>query len=493
MNFRELKKEFAPLELFDNLSLFSEFSKVHCLRYPVMLKKGGAYNKPAEYFDKRFWQDLLEQSGSISDANSDAFSILKLQILNVFSRKHTDDLLIPAIKYAQSYCDNTAPESDDNEYIGGIRKWIADNGESDVLLSEDADVLEITEKEIVEQEKLWIDYIVNKEFEKEPKKLPYLAETGFYDSVERLLNEYNEIEESIKKSIGFIGEKVCNGKENGRKALVLTAICELAEVDALTANWTTASESSEKVSEIITEAQPTDFTYENSVPLFCGSTPYKFWQYESDRLEGNEKIRTVRIDARKNKNNKKAVIEIIDRKTNKCAQKIVVNSGDSVYVSVAGNSVIKALPEYSAYHDNCVIKRSDSIWVYQKGREAWTTSVKDVTSIASGSASEGFILVSGGRIITDYSDGFESNYSAKLVINAIISPVIEVKKASLGFDILLNDGTVVNTHGAAKRSAVTLSSIDEDTLNSRSELLNNSDFGEDVKYALSRIKDKFLL
>lgn len=494
LNFKDLQREFSPLALYDALPVFSEFSKVHCLNFPMMIKKENGEPTVAEYYTKQFWQFVLEEGEQDVAAEGEIISIFKKLTISFFLNKLIENSIINALKEVEVYCKNNAENKkniqEERPCIIAVRKWIKENGEdTDKDIINDKHINEIIKKEFEEQMVLWLDFVMNNAIDKkEPAEFKCFSATDFYEKLNLLTIEYKCIFLKLRETIQFIANKV-DCKNKGGKVLILIAICELAEVNALTANWNTASDSVEKSDESPKDTIPIDFTFENNVPIICNSKPYRFWCFEGSELPLGETIRTVRVEGRRNGNFKKAIVELVCKSTNKCVQKIVLNAGDSVYVNAVGNSIIKALPEYSVSSDNCVIKRGDSIWVYQKNREAWTTEIKNVSSLAAGNSDEGFLIVADGKIMTHFCDLVESSYTAKLIINAIITPVVEVRKAVFGFDILLNDGEIINTHTDVKSSDVSLSSIEEDSLFGQHELVNV--FGEDVKYAISKKKDKF--
>lgn len=500
LNFIDLQREFSPLALYDNLSLFREFSKVHCLNLPILAKKDDSEACPTEYFDKALWQSVLENEEWKKAADEgNVYNGLKEIIAARFIKKHIDDLIVPTIKQAEVGCRNESKQNgnraavEKNEFIESVRKWIESNRNNNQDIINDKKIQGEAKAYLRRQISIWIDYIIDESAEKEaPKKHAYFVESELYVKIKALEEEYRYVGSKLKKEIQFIIQKLGDDKESAKKTLLLTAVCELAEVNALTANWNTGFSDVKKEDKTPKIIEPTDFTYENSVTLLAGNQPYRFWCYEGDTLPKGECIRTVRLEGRRAGDFKKVNIEIISKSTNKRVQKIVLNASDSVYVNAIGNRVIKALPEYAVSKNNCIIKRGDKLWVYPKGRAAWTTEIKNISSVATGTVDEGFLIVADGKILIQYCDSIESSYTAKLMINAIITPVVEVRKANVGFDILLNDGTIINSHSDVERSEVKLSGVEKDTIGTQSEILRIAEsYGEDVKYAISKIQNKF--
>lgn len=218
--------------------------------------------------------------------------------------------------------------------------------------------------------------------------------------------------------------------------IILLAICELAEEDALTMHFENTLNSSEGKDKILC-LQASDI-----LPLQASSTPYIYAYHDSDILKDGETIETVRIDAKTGTNKyDKVRIQLYSEKSKKIISETILNSGESVYCNVAGGRIIKFLPTISLSDDMCISRTGDGhINILSVDSDSWQLSVKEVSSFCTGTSKEGFILIQNGHInMSFYKGSLDSSWATQLLLlNS--KKIVEVKKTENEILFLTNDG-----------------------------------------------------
>ena len=516
LNFMDLKSEtLQPLELYEQISAFAEFSKTHCVLYPLVLKNKGDEQYTAEYLTKDFWQSVLD-SPDIQNMKGTATEVMKKlfekEYSNVLFDENFEDYTIKlweseskekkskSAEKRGSTANSKNIKSDEIEEIDPLNdKYVRAAAEAattaeiksllSLALTKGTEALPDDLSEDIKKT-LFAKYqeAYKKGANKTRKKEKVVSSVPrVFLALKDISTEYSDAE--INKKIEFI-EKNGNCKENARKTVLLLAICELSECDARKANWKKTVSTVPEVKKVPQKqknknkqvsAKPestvvaSPFPYENSISLDCSNITYRFLCYDSNYLEKGKTIRTVKIIANKSSNYKTSVIELFSQKEKTCIQRIALQSGEYVYVNATGDKIIKALPDIFASQDTFIVKKQNALKIYHTTKDAWmpdTSAFNNITCVATGSDSEGFLILNDGKVITYNCRMIESNYTASLGVKSIISPVAEIAKVDVGFAILLNDGTVFYTHKRGTEKGVAF-------LNSRT--VNASEFENTAK------------
>ncbi|MBR1531429.1 MAG: hypothetical protein IJ643_05160 [Eubacterium sp.] len=515
LNFMDLKCEtLQPLQLYEQLYSFTVFSKTHCSKYPILFTDKTDKMMVAEYFTSEFWQSVIESNDWDSEGHN-ALNVLERLIEKkykdiFFSENYANCIIknwtLEFIQNKNKQPEKTTDSKKDADPLNNknVKKAavIAVNDEISKLLKNvfSGKGIKQIPSDMSDAQKASIYKKLDKAYKKvETTESSNLVKTNeannIYDRILALKNEYECLQ--LKDKINFIIEKT-DSKNNVHKTLSLLAICELSDCDARKAEWKekqklqitnneaepktdntdikenktsniennithkdnkaknehSATMNKENIVVTVYENKPALFPYENSFSIDCSNEPVKYYCYDSDTLTQGDKIRTVKITAKRNGVFDVAHIQLFSEKQNKCVQKIRLRAGDNVYINVAGDRIIKVLPEIYFGSDLCVLRKNNNLKVYPKNKDAWITSMDNITSVAVGSSNDGFLIVSGGKIRTHFCEIIENNYTARLTVNSILSPVAEVAKDDVGFAILLADGTVIHSHSSKREKNV---------------------------------------
>ncbi|MCI8812423.1 MAG: hypothetical protein HFG12_04160 [Oscillibacter sp.] len=244
-----------------------------------------------------------------------------------------------------------------------------------------------------------------------------------------------------------------------RQAVLLLAICELAEVDprkTAAGDWRElGGDCGAPAAEVPTEAEL--FPYEGTAYLTTGSQAYKYWCYDKEALEPGADIRTVRLEAKACGNQYAVVrIELHSEASGKCVQCVTLNSGEFRYCTVCRGRIIRFLPDISVSDSLCLSRsdyRSSNIQVLPRDGESWTLNAERVTCFSAGNKSAGFLLVQDGRVNTSFYKESQ-DYMTRLQLEMLILPVVEVRVCGEGYELLLADGTTVTNLPSGSRTGV---------------------------------------
>lgn len=251
-----------------------------------------------------------------------------------------------------------------------------------------------------------------------------------------------------------------------RKAILLLAISELAEVDVLktgVGDWEepqppkAGDASAPQKAGGASEVGPVLFPYDHTAYLTAASQAYKYWYHDEDVLAPGAEIRTVKVTANAGGNQYTAVqIELYSTKTKQCLDKITLKNGEYRYCSVSQGRIIKFLPCVSISDDLCLVRpeydKSD-IQVLSSGAEAWTLNGENISSFSADKANRGFLLIQDGRINFQFFKGAEDFFS-RLTLEMITIPAVEVCIRQDGYEVLLSDGTTIAENPARKRAGI---------------------------------------
>lgn len=187
------------------------------------------------------------------------------------------------------------------------------------------------------------------------------------------------------------------------KAIMLLAICEIAEVDARAYHFVPA-DGSKVVS--YGQKQPVLFPQQDEV-VYAPNTNYCFYYHDEETLAADARIRTVTIKAKpstKGNQNKynQLVIELYSQKENRCVQTVNLKPGTFRRCNVANGRIIKFLPDIGVER-GCFLYRkelSSSELTVKAENRTEKLSLDGLTTFAPLSAQDGCLLVCDGRINT---------------------------------------------------------------------------------------------
>lgn len=278
----------------------------------------------------------------------------------------------------------------------------------------------------------------------------------------------------IYDKLRFI-DKMCGNTDQIRKVICLLAISELSEMDVLKTEihiWKNTFPDSNVGSGGINNLENKDFSTENDITFFqyekeailpVGNEPYRYWYYDSDAITPGAVIHTVRIEAKGNANQYAVLrIELYSEKDRSCVQSISLKKGEWRYCSVFQGKIIKFLPSISVSDDLCLMRKKYSeadITVMSNGAEDWSVDADDVSTFSAGSRNQGFLLIQNGRINSKFYKPAE-DYFTRLQLDMITFPVIEVNINEKGYQLLLENGTVISDYDSTSiENAASLTSF----------------------------------
>lgn len=276
-----------------------------------------------------------------------------------------------------------------------------------------------------------------------------------------------KIEEKIKHIVKTA--KLGNSAADVRTAIILLAICELSEINALDFSFSraTATEAHSKAnvnsdktktghsaavmessqSDNKTESQIMDFPSTADISLLARDIPYKYWYHSSDILEAGETIKTVCVHAKASNNRYASVIiEVYDEVSKMCVHTLVLAANEYRYCNVAAGKIIKFLPTISispdAYLCRTDLTKSD-ITVCGEKTSAWTLSENNISSFSVSNKEDGFVLVQNGKLNTVFYKN-ANDYVTKTMMSLIVDPVVEIQLTEDGYKALTFKGETVS-------------------------------------------------
>lgn len=407
INYWDLKNAFAPLEIYKQLEAFTEFAAVHCVPLPLQItdpKTGGKYI--AEYLTKQFWLDIFSIVNWKNDA--DIFSTFKTivddRVIKIADSDEFDseedgmDTLIGSFEKEIKECNIQEKLKHISDLCSGTnqyRKWIC-------LLA----ISELAEIDVLQTENsLWKD-------ETQPVKAKNKIPAVHHDGMEMKRNVKPESQKNASKAV----EKV-----------------EISKSDILY------------------------FNYDKEIKLLVGNEPFKYWYYDSDSLNSGEIIHTVRIEAQGSSNQYAVLkLELYSELSKSCIQRITLKKGEWVYCNVVHGKIIKFLPGISLSDDLCLLRSSygeENIMVYSPDAEPWSININDISSFSAGNRRQGFLIVEDGKINYKFYKA-SADYFTKLQLDMVVLPVVEANVAEDGYELLLENGSVVSDCSKYERLGV---------------------------------------
>ena len=272
--------------------------------------------------------------------------------------------------------------------------------------------------------------------------------------------EQEAADAGLVEKLGFIMESA-DAEREGRKAVVLLALCELAEVDprkTAPEDWRPARGQRDA------RAAPGPFLYEQTAHFTTDGQVRRYWYYDAAELKPGDKLRTVRIEAADGGNQYARVkLELYSRRTGQCVRTLTLGGGEFCFCTAVGDQIAAVLPSVSLSDELC-LTRPDygrlAIRVRARDGEAWELNAERVSCFAAGGREQGFLLVQEGKVNSKFYKPAQ-DYLTRLQLEMIPLPVVEARIGAAGYELLLEDGTTRSSApGGGRTGVVTLTSPD---------------------------------
>lgn len=231
--------------------------------------------------------------------------------------------------------------------------------------------------------------------------------------------------------------------QDAQKAVVLLAICEMAEMNAENCRFVSKiKKPAERQSDI------KDFTAKDALQIAVGDLPYKFWYHAEDTLAEGETIRTVQLTATGSMSTKKtAVIELYEKKSGKMVCRETLAVGECRWLTAAGDRVIGLLPRVSEANGHRIEWEDGACTALTiHGRQSWTLAAQKISCFATAGEKEGFLLLREGRVISLYYKLFDDDQHR--IRMSMIKNAVEVAHDKRGYRILTADGRVFSSEAS---------------------------------------------
>lgn len=258
---------------------------------------------------------------------------------------------------------------------------------------------------------------------------------------DNIIKEYKAL--CIEKKLQHIVKtaKLSDSAQNSRTAVILLAICELSEVNALEYSFSKveAEEASQDDSSV------SEFPRTNDVLLLTRNNPYKYWYHSSEKLKSGEEIKTVCVRAKAGDNRHAVVtVQLYDDVSKQCVHTLKLSADEYRYCNVAGDKIIKFLPTISMSPD-AYLSRNDltkaTISVCAEGADEWTLDEDNVASFGIASNNEGFVFVKNYNLNAVFYKK-ANDFFVKMMLSLIVDPVVETQLTEEGYKILTSKGEV---------------------------------------------------
>lgn len=261
----------------------------------------------------------------------------------------------------------------------------------------------------------------------------------------------------IIEKLNFISQ---NSGQNLRNAVLILAMAELAEVDAMTIEPSQFKFSPENAARAENEIKKFNCG-DGVVKLTAGEHAYRYYYYDGENLGKDLVIKTVKIEAKGSLNQFAEVkIELYSAALKRCVQKLSLKQGEYVYCNVSDGKIIKFLPNIAINDERCLIRQNyakSNLTVLTKGAEEWTLNAEDASSFAAGSKEDGFIIIQNGKINYNFYEPAR-DYFTRMKLDTISLPVVEALITDDGYKFLLSNGTIKSNHAPDETGKVFLSS-----------------------------------
>lgn len=376
----DLKREFDPWEIYNQLEVFCAFVRVHSL--PLSLMIG---HERAAILDKKFWYYVLtgQYCGKAADEDAKKHE-------EIISQSGDAQTCLKAFFDDLFYRETLMTRAD----IAAGKKSIGNVANEKLAMLDDE-----------------------------------VREGRYIEKISHICQEIGTQDGSIQTAIKML------------------AICELAEVDALSCSFRTANQS------VIS-----DFGAEKQLILKASSQPYQYWHYGDETLKEDEQIRTVKLTVSGKGN---AVIELYSMENQECVERVMIEAGESRWLNAVGNRVIKFLPSSSTCGSQTITQETrgqEMLRIQGTKNDEWVLNLPDVSSFSTAGEEEGFLLIRNGEIVSLYYHRCNDTVS-QMRLEMIPGPVVEVQLTSDGYLILRSNGQVASDFMKTDKKYVSLDDV----------------------------------
>lgn len=254
-----------------------------------------------------------------------------------------------------------------------------------------------------------------------------------------------------------------------RTAVILLALCELAEADVFTQSflrWKVEPVKPQAIPEhqkgkpqridsltsSVQRVQAELLPDVEVLRLETRGTPYAFFYYEQEVLEKGHILRATRLEAVMGQDkSRRLTIQLVHPQTNQVIMSAVLNAGDFRDCTAVDGKIVKLLPTMAISKNLCVARkqRSEQFEVVPFGSDLWTVDMdpdkaRSITCLAAGDDQEqGFLFVGGGKVITTFFKPCE-DYFVRMEMQMITDTIVEVQIEPEGYCLLTNYGRVLS-------------------------------------------------
>lgn len=296
-----------------------------------------------------------------------------------------------------------------------------------------------------------------------------------YDSPEQnkaMLQELADARMDAKLQYIISSGKLTGAPQDIRTAVLLLALCELAEADVFAQSFrrwelepakpkkpqAVPAPQDGKSSKQITPQPPEKKIQAEYLPeaevlrLETRGIPYSFFYYEKEELEKGHTIRSVRLEAVTGRDkSKNLTIQLVHPNTNQVILSAVLNAGEFRDCTAVDGKIVKLLPTMSISKNLCVARKqgSERFEVVPYGSDLWTIDMnpdkaRSITCLAAGDEQEqGFLFVGGGQVITSFFKPCE-DYFVRMEMQMITDTIVEARIEPNGYCLLTNSGYVIS-------------------------------------------------
>lgn len=265
--------------------------------------------------------------------------------------------------------------------------------------------------------------------------------------------EREAADSGLTEKLDFI-VRSAGAEREGRKAVVLLALCELAEVDprkTAPEDWRPAQDQKDA------QAAPGPFLYEQTAHFTADGQVRRYWYYDAAELKPGDKLRTVRVEAADGGNQYARVkLELYSRRTGQCVRTLTLGGGEFCFCTAVGDQIAAVLPSVSLSDELCLTRPDygrPAIRVRARDGEAWELNAERVSCFAAGGREQGFLLVQEGKVNSKFYKPAQ-DYLTRLQLEMIPLPVVEVRIGAAGYELLLEDGTTRSAAPGGERTGV---------------------------------------
>lgn len=255
--------------------------------------------------------------------------------------------------------------------------------------------------------------------------------------------------------------------ENACTAVVLLALCELAETDARKQDfrrWQQEAPAPEQhcgadgtqtpdqgPAGSVVEDEVAEFPEVDKLVLKTRREPYRYRYYEPDTLTCGT-MKTVRVEAAA-RSGRELRIELC-REDGTVALTLEMKAGEYRDCTVADNRVIRFLPTLSISDTLCIARKnyaSTEITVIPRNAPEWLLNVDAATArkiscfAAGDNAREGFLYLRNGRLMKGFYKPNE-NYGIRQQLEMVDDRLVEVRLAEGCYELLTEHGEILSNN-----------------------------------------------